>query len=381
MSNEQGGWNRSGDDQFGRGRPGGRFADRDPQLGGRPHDPFRRGVHEGRRAARRPGREAPGRDEPREHDLLDQAVHGPQVLGSRRRSEDGPLQGGRGAQRRRAHRGPGQAVFAARDLGHDPAEAEAVGGGLPRREGHQGGHHRPRLLQRLAAPGHQGRRQDRRPRRPAHRERAHGGRAGLRPRQEEGRDDRRLRLRRRHLRHLHARGRRGRGRGQGHQRRHPPRRRQPRPADHRLDRDRVQEGPGHRPRQGQDGDPAPARGGGEGQDRAQQHGGDGDQPALRHRGRLRSQAPQPEADAGQAGAAGGGPHRQVHPARQAGPQGRQRGAQGHRRGRARRRHDAHAEDPGHRQEVLRQGAAQGRQPRRGRRGRARPSRPASCPAT
>ena len=129
----------------------------------------------------------------------------------------------------------------------------------------QGGHHRPRLLQRLAAPGHQGRGQDRRARRPAHRQRADGGRAGLRPRQEEGRDDRRLRLRRRHLRHLGAGGRRGRGRGQGHQRRHPPGRRQPRPAGHRLDRRRVQEGPGHRPRQGQDGPPAPEGSGGEGQ--------------------------------------------------------------------------------------------------------------------
>ena len=50
-------------------------------------------------------------------------------------------------------------------------------------------------------------------------------------------------------------------------------------------------------------------GGGEGQDRAQHHRRDGDQPALRHRRCLRSQAPQPEADAGQAGAAHGGPHR------------------------------------------------------------------------
>ena len=49
-----------------------------------------------------------------------------------RGSEDGPLQGRGGAQRRRAHRGPRQAVLAAGDLGHDPAEAEAVGGGLPR---------------------------------------------------------------------------------------------------------------------------------------------------------------------------------------------------------------------------------------------------------
>ena len=112
----------------------------------------------------------------------------------------------------------------------------------------EGGDHGPRLLQRLAAPGHQGRGQDRGPRGAAHRQRAHRGGAGLRPRQEEGRDDRGLRLRRRHLRHLGARGRRGRGRGEGHERRHPPGRRQPRPAGDRLDRRGVQEGPGHRPR-------------------------------------------------------------------------------------------------------------------------------------
>ena len=50
--------------------------------------------------------------------------------------------------------------------------------------------------------------QDRRPQRAAHHQRADRGGAGLRPRQEEGRDDRRLRLRRRHLRHLGARSRR-----------------------------------------------------------------------------------------------------------------------------------------------------------------------------
>ena len=153
-----------------------------------------------------------------------------------------------GAQRRRPDRGRGQEALAARDLRDDPPEDEGHRRAVPRREGHPGRDHRARVLQRLPAPGHQGRGEDRRPRRAAHRERADGGRAGLRPGQEEGRDDRGLRLRRRHLRHLRAGGRRGRGRGQGHQRRHPPRRRQPRPARHRLDRGRVQEGPGHRPR-------------------------------------------------------------------------------------------------------------------------------------
>ena len=40
----------------------------------------------------------------------------------------------------------------------------------------------PGLLQRRAAPGHQGRRQDRRSGSHAHHQRAHGGRAGLRTR-------------------------------------------------------------------------------------------------------------------------------------------------------------------------------------------------------
>ena len=59
---------------------------------------------------------------------------------------------------------------------------------------------------------------DCRSRRQAHRQRADRGSAGLWAGQEEGRDDRRLRLRRRHLRHLDPRGRRRGGRGQGDQR-------------------------------------------------------------------------------------------------------------------------------------------------------------------
>ena len=88
-----------------------------------------------------------------------------------------------------------------------------------------GRHHGAGLLQRRPAPGDQGRRPDRRPRRAAHHQRADGGRAGLRPRQEEGREDRGLRPRRRHLRRVRARDRRRRLRGQGDQRRHPPGRR------------------------------------------------------------------------------------------------------------------------------------------------------------
>ena len=74
----------------------------------------------------------------------------------------------RGRQRRRPRRGQRQEVFAARDLGHDPGQAEGSGRGLSGREGHQGRDHGPGVLQRRAAPGHQGRRQDRRPGSDAH---------------------------------------------------------------------------------------------------------------------------------------------------------------------------------------------------------------------
>ena len=49
------------------------------------------------------------------------------------------------------------------------------------RAGGRGDHHRPRLLQRPPAPGHQGRRPHRRPQGLAHHQRAHGGRPRLRP--------------------------------------------------------------------------------------------------------------------------------------------------------------------------------------------------------
>ena len=77
-----------------------------------------------------------------------------------------------------------------------------------------GGHHRPGLLQRQPAPGHQGRRPDRRPRGAAHHQRADGGGARLRHGQEARRHDRGLRPRRRHLRHLRAGDRRRRVRGE-----------------------------------------------------------------------------------------------------------------------------------------------------------------------
>ena len=128
-------------------------------------------------------------------------------------------------QRRRAHRGGRQGMEPAGDLGDHPAEDEAVGRRLSRPEGRQGGDHRSGLLQRLAAPGDQGRRQDCRSGSDAHRQRADGGRAGLRSRQEERRNDRGVRLWRRHVRHLDSRSWRRRRRSEVDQRRHAPGRR------------------------------------------------------------------------------------------------------------------------------------------------------------
>ena len=68
------------------------------------------------------------------------------------------LRAHRVAQRRRAHPDRGQDLLAARDLGLRAAEAEGGRRGLPGRAGGRGDHHRPRLLQRPAAPGHEGRR-------------------------------------------------------------------------------------------------------------------------------------------------------------------------------------------------------------------------------
>ncbi len=70
----------------------------------------------------------------------------------------------------------------------------------------RGCHYGSGLLQRRAAPGDEGRRQDCRSGCEAHRERADCGCAGVRARQEEGRDDRRVRLRRRYVRYLDPRG-------------------------------------------------------------------------------------------------------------------------------------------------------------------------------
>ena len=233
--------------------------------------------------------------------------------------------------------------------------------------------HRPRVLQQRAARGDEGRRQDRRPQRPADHQRADRGRARLRPRQGGRRpDDPRLRPRRRHVRRVGARARRRRLRGQVDERRQPPRRRQLRQGDRRLDGRRVQARPGHRPRRRPDGAAAALRGGREGEDRALLDDDDADQPAVRHRDarRARSTSTCTLTRAKLEELAHDLLERTVGPTKQALTDAGPRRVEDRPR-RARRRHDPHAGRAGEGQGADRQGAAQGRQPGRGRRRRRR----------
>ena len=228
----------------------------------------------------------------------------------------------KGAERRRPRQGRGQGVRAAGDLRDDPPEAEGGRRGVPRRAGDGRGRHRPRVLQQRAARGDEGRRQDRRPQRPAHHQRADRGGARVRARQGgRGAHDPRLRPRRRHVRRLRARARRGRLPGQGDERRQPPRRRQLRQGDRRLDDRGVQARPGHRPRAGPDGAAAPLRGGREGEDRAVLDDDDADQPAVHHGDARGPEAPRPPAHAREARRADARPARAHRRADEAGARG------------------------------------------------------------
>ena len=167
---------RSRHHEFVRGGHGGRRAQGDRERGGVPHHAVGGGVLQDRRAAGGSGRAPSGGDQPEEHDLLDQAVHGPQVRrGRRARSSSCPTRSCAGTERRRARARRRPGVLAARDLGDDPAEDAADRGGLPGREGDRGGRHGARVLQRQPAPGDQGRRPHRGARRQAHHQRADRG--------------------------------------------------------------------------------------------------------------------------------------------------------------------------------------------------------------
>ena len=237
----------------------------------------------------------------------------------------------------------GQAIFAARDFRHDSDQAEGSGRSLPGREGHQGRDHGAGLFQRFAAPGHQGRRPDRRSGSDAHHQRADGGGAGLRAGQEEERDHRGLRLRRRHVRHFDSRSGRRRGGSEVHQRRHAPGRRQHRPAHHRLAGAGVQEGDRRGCLQGPDGAAAAEGSRREGQDRAVDGARNRDQSAVPDGRCQRSQAHEREADPRAAGADGGRYSGSRHRSLQAGPVGCRRHAGADRRSGSGGRFHAHAQ--------------------------------------
>ena len=133
-----------------------------------------------------------------------------------------------------------------------------------------------------------------------------------------------------------------------------------------LPRRRVQERERDRPARRQARAAAPEGRGRKGQEGAVVFDADRDQPAVHHRGRIRSEAPDDEADARQARKPG-------RRSDQADDQTVRRSAEGcrpeggrDRRSRSGRRHDPHAESAGNGAELLRQGAAQGRQPGRSR---------------
>jgi hypothetical protein len=142
-----------------------------------------------------------------------ETVHRPPLRRGDQRAERRILRRGSRAERRGTVFRPGQALRAGGDIGTGATQARRRRLEVPRREGHRGGHHRPRLLQRRAAPGNQGRGPDRRARGAADHQRAHGRGAGLRAGQETERDRARVRPRRRHVRCIHPGHQRGRDRG------------------------------------------------------------------------------------------------------------------------------------------------------------------------
>ena len=171
------------------------------------------GFTRGRRAPRRPDRQAPGDHEPentvyavkrligRKFDADEVAARprGPartQIVAAAERRRQDP------ASRDRDYSPEEISAFVLREMKEfaEDCLGEAVDGG---------DHHGPGLLQRRPAPGHEGRRPHRRARGPAHHQRADRRGARLRPREPQGQRDRRgLRPRRRHVRHLDPRARR-----------------------------------------------------------------------------------------------------------------------------------------------------------------------------
>merc|ERR1719159_269496 len=150
------------------------------ERAGQPHHALLRGVH-GQRAPDRGRRQEPGGDEPQELGLRRQAPDRPQVpgLGRAERHEAVALHGHQGPCRQAHDRGGVQgreeAVLRRGGLLDDPCEDEGDRRVLPGQDCQERRGHRARVLQRLAAPGHQGRRHHRRAERDADHQRAHRG--------------------------------------------------------------------------------------------------------------------------------------------------------------------------------------------------------------
>ena len=112
-----------------------------------------------RSAGRRLG-QAPGGHQREEHHLRGEAPDRPALRGQgdAEGHQADALQDRARRQWRRVGRGARQEDLAAGGLGADPAQDEEDRRGLPRRGSEGSGDHGARLLQRLAAPGDQGRR-------------------------------------------------------------------------------------------------------------------------------------------------------------------------------------------------------------------------------
>ncbi len=224
-------WNRPGNHELLRGHPRGWSAGRDPQHGWLQDDAVDLRRHRRGQAPGGTPRQAPGRHEREEHGLRGQAADRAQLRLARGHQVQGApaLRAGAGPEQRRARARGRPRVHDPGDLGHRAARDEAGRRGVSRRHGAAGGHHRARLLQRRPAPDHSRRGPHRRPRAPAHHQRAHrrGARLRLRPRQD--REHRGLRPGRRHLRHLDPADGQGRDRGARDLGRHAARRRGLRP--------------------------------------------------------------------------------------------------------------------------------------------------------
>mmetsp|Transcript_71126 Transcript_71126/g.160923 ORF Transcript_71126/g.160923 Transcript_71126/m.160923 type:complete len:213 (+) Transcript_71126:301-939(+) len=176
------------------------------QRPGEPHHPFLRGLDRGRREADRRRGQEPGRVQPGRDGLRREAFDWPKV---RRRHGPAGRQAaalrGQGAGGQALRRGQGQGhpdhFFARGGERHGAGQDEGDGRGLSGLRGAARRGHRPRLLQRRPAPGHQGRRGHRRTSGGARDQRADGGGAGVRPREQgQGGEHPGLRPRRRDLR-------------------------------------------------------------------------------------------------------------------------------------------------------------------------------------